>query len=116
MVFEKGRIQCAGKVAKLYRESGMHLWLAVEVNGHIWPKEPEVEVRPDGGWTAAVYQDAPYTPFSLDLLVADENAHRKIMRWVEDGKAQGGNFDKMDWFEGTLRIDRIDGLQLKEQQ
>jgi hypothetical protein len=112
-ICETHRIECTGKVGNFFKESGMHLWLAVEVNGHIWPKEAEIDVKPGGVWSATVYQDAANTPFSLDLLVADENAHRKILSWIDEGKARGGTFEKMDWFEGTLRLDRIDDLRLK---
>jgi hypothetical protein len=92
----------------------MHLWLAVEVNGFLWPKEAEWNVGPDGRWTATVYQDSATSSFSLDLLVADEDANGKIGAWIERGKREGGRFEKMDWFEGTVRLDRIDGLRLTD--
>jgi hypothetical protein len=108
LTLEKKKIDCAGRVVRFHKESGLHLWLAVEVNGYIWPKEPELDVGPDGEWAAFVFQDGPEMPFSLDLLVVDENTHLKFMTWIHNRK-----FDKMDWPAGALRLDRIDGLRLK---
>jgi hypothetical protein len=105
---------CTGSVAGL--KEGMHLWLAVEVNGLIWPREPELEGGQGGKWTATVYEDGARSAFSLTLLVADEPAHTRIGEWITRGKNERGNYKQMDWFEGTMRLDRIDDLRLKDKQ
>ena len=78
----KKKIECAGTVSKFHKESGLHLWLAVEVNGFIWPKEPESDVNPSGEWTAPIFQDGPEAPFSIDLLVVNDRTHQDFSSWI----------------------------------
>jgi hypothetical protein len=42
-----------------------HLWLVVEVNNGVWPKEGELHVLADGSWESTVYEDGATDKFSL---------------------------------------------------
>jgi hypothetical protein len=48
-------INCAGWVEGL--GAGCHLWLAVEADGFLWPKEREIIVEKDGSWKEKVYEE-----------------------------------------------------------
>jgi hypothetical protein len=106
---ESRKIECSGTVSKFHKESGLHLWLAVEIRGGIWPKGSELAVNAKGEWSALVFQDGSDSPFSLDLLVVDERTHAQFLDWIHEGK-----FDRIAWPKGALRLDRVDGLRLKE--
>ena len=48
-----------------------HLWLAVEANGFVWPKEGPVVVGPDNLWTAQVFEDGRSPTFHLSVFAAE---------------------------------------------
>ena len=54
---------CKGRATGVGPET--HLWLAVEVNNHIWPKEREIHVLADGTWQNTVYEDGATDRLSL---------------------------------------------------
>src|ERR1700693_5286770 len=54
-----------------------HLWLAVEANNHIWPKEREIKELADGTWATTVYEDGATDKFSISILSANELAERQ---------------------------------------
>ena len=101
---------CKGKANGVGPQT--HLWLAVEVNNHIWPKEREVHVSADGTWENTVYEDGAAVKFSVSLLSASPDAEKKINQWIEDGQ-KTGQYKELDGIPGTERIYRVDGLRLK---
>jgi hypothetical protein len=90
----------------------MHLWLAVEASGFIWPKEIEVHVDKDSRWIATVFEDGAINKFSVALLIANPEANKTIQEWLEEGRSKG-EYTEMKGIPGTERIARIDGLRLR---
>lgn len=101
-------ISCSGRVEGM--DSECHLWLAVEADGYIWPKEREIFAEDDGSWKVPVYEQGKTATFSLSLFVADSQANKRIRAWVDEGDATG-NYIKMRRLPGTRRIDSINGLR-----
>jgi hypothetical protein len=105
-------LECTGRVTG--RQQGVHVWLAVEVQGAIWPKETELEVSKEGTWPPRnVFQDSSTPKFSLILLAADEDGHKRIEDWIDRGKRQG-SYERIESVEGTIRLDRVEDLRLTE--
>ena len=102
--------ECSGKASGLGQDT--HLWLAIEVNNHIWPKEREIHTLADGSWKTVVYEDGATDKFSLSLLSANAEAEKQINQWIEAGK-KTGQYTELLGIPGTERLDRIDGLRLK---
>ena len=86
-----------------------HLWLAVEADGYIWPKEKEIYAEDDGSWKYTIYEEGTTATFSISLFVANRQANKRIRAWLDEGDATG-KYDKMRRVAGTRRIARIDGL------
>lgn len=105
----RNTFDCNGTLAGFKEGEGVHIWLAVEINGLIWPKERQLQVGQDGKWSDKVYEDGSGSKFSLILIAADEDAHDKIKEWLARGKYEG-----MNTIEGIVRLDRIDNLQLED--
>ena len=101
---------CKGKAYGVGAQT--HLWLAVEANNHVWPKEREVHVSADGTWENAVYEDGATDKFSVSLLSASPDAEKTINQWIEDGQ-KTGQYKELGGIPGTERIYRVDGLRLK---
>ncbi len=108
-------------VPRAFRASGsvsdvgadVHLWLAVEVNGLIWPKEGQIFADESGSWTATIFEDGATDLFSVSLLAADRRAHKKIEAWLNSGK-RSGMYKELDSLPGTRRVARVDGLRLSK--
>ena len=107
------RFDCAGTLEGYKSGGGVHIWLAVEINGFIWPKERQLRVGKDGRWSAIVFEDGGGTEFSLILLAADEVAHAKIEEWLALGKSRG-KYERMNMIEGSFRLDRVEKLRLED--
>jgi hypothetical protein len=101
---------CSGWVDGL--GPGSHLWLAVEVEGRIWPKEREVLVEKDGSWKETIYEEGRTPTFSLSLFVADNRANKRIRAWLDKGD-ETGRYEELRRLPGTRRIARVDGLRRK---
>ncbi len=104
------RIECSGSASDL--SSGLHLWLVVEVNGLIWPKEGEVTVDGNGQWSKTIFEDGAIDKFSISLLVANKDAHKAVEQWFQQGQ-RTGQYERLAKIFGTQRIDRVDGLCLR---
>lgn len=102
-------IECSGWAREL--APGLHLWLATEVNGVIWPKGSEVHVDGNGRWSKTIFEDGALTEFSVSLYVANEDAHKAIADWLYTGQ-QTDKYERLSKVFGTERIDRVDGLRL----
>ena len=103
-------INCSGSATGL--RPGMHLWLAVESNGFIWPKETSIRVDRDNQWQTTIFEDGASKKFSLALLVADDEGDKVIREWLSAGQKNNGAYVEMKAFAGTVRIARVDGLRL----
>lgn len=91
--------------------ANIHLWLAIEVSGLIWPKEGQVLPDESGSWSATIFEDGATDVFSLSLLAADRRAHKKIEAWLNAGRLSG-TYRELTALPGTRRVARVDGLRL----
>ena len=103
------KIECSGSATGLAQ--GLHLWLATEVRGLLWPKGDEVYVDSDGHWSKTIFEDGAITEFSVSLLVANAEAHDAIFAWLQTGQ-QARKYEPLSGVIGMDRIDRVDGLSL----
>ena len=104
-------IECSGKAECI--TPNIHLWLAVEINGSIWPKGDEIEVDRTERWKSTVFEDGATRNFSLTLFVANDQANDDIKRWMQNGYNYN-NFEKLSWIWGMNRLYRVDGLRRKD--
>ena len=103
------KIECSGWASGLAPE--LHLWLATEVHGLLWPKGGEIHVASDGSWSKTIFEDGAIVEFSVSLFVANGDAHRAILKWLQAGE-QAGNYERLSGVLGMDRLDRVDGLSL----
>jgi hypothetical protein len=89
--------------------SALHLWLAVEIKGSIWPKEGEIFLDNNASWRKTIHQEGAGDSFSLSLFVANKKANRKIRAWLDESD-ESGDYQKMQRFPGLRRVARVDGL------
>lgn len=101
--------RAAGSASKV--GVNVHLWLAVEANGLIWPKEGQIIPDDSDSWTATVFEDGASDLFSLSLLAADRRGHKNIEAWLDSGK-RSGMYTELRSLRGTRRVSRVDGLRL----
>jgi hypothetical protein len=100
-IISSGRVEGMSK--------GCHLWLAVEANGFIWPKEREIFVEQDGSWKEYISEEGSSETFSLSLYVANNAANKHIRSWMDRGD-ETGNYPELRRVRGTRRLSRVDGL------
>ena len=100
-------IRCSGWVEAVSPDC--HLWLVIEANGYIWPKEREFFADDDGSWKDTIYEEGATATFSLSLFAANAQANKRIRAWLDHGDASG-NYVHMRRVPGTRRIAKIDGL------
>jgi hypothetical protein len=93
--------------------SDVHLWLAVEVNGLIWPKEGQIVPDESGFWTATIFEDGATDLFSLSLLAVDHRTHKKIESWLNSGK-RSGRYSELTSLPGMRKVTRVDNLRLSK--
>jgi hypothetical protein len=91
--------------------SGIHLWLAIEVNGLVWPKEGQLFFDESGAWTTTIFEDGATDLFSLSMFAANRSGHKNIERWLTSGK-RSGLYKELTSLPGTRRVTRVDGLRL----
>jgi hypothetical protein len=86
----KEKITVGGRVSQWQRE--WHLWVAVEKEDLIWPKDPEVPVTgPHSPWKVAVYEEGtpPDSELTLVLYLVEDEGHQRIRDWLSIGNATG---------------------------
>lgn len=104
-------IACSGWAEGL--GSNLHLWLAVEIKGCIWPKEGEVFVDNDGSWNKTIHEEGVTDSFSLSLFVANKKANRRIRAWLDECD-ETGHYSEFRRLPGLRRIARVDDLNRKK--
>ena len=104
-------IACSGWAEGL--GSNLHLWLAVEIKGCIWPKEGEVFVDNDGSWNKTIHEEGVTDSFSLSLFVANKKANRQIRAWLDECD-ETGQYSEFRRLPGLRRISRVDDLHRKK--
>jgi hypothetical protein len=101
--------KCSGIVSGM--QPGLSLWLLIEAQGFVWPKESKVTPDPDNRWSATVFEDGANEAFGVALFVADSKAEKRIGKWLEAGRATG-NYSELKGIPGARRLARVDGLRL----
>jgi hypothetical protein len=89
----------------------MHLWLAVEANGFVWPKR---EIRVDDGneWRVSIFEDGHSARFAVALFLVSPDGDAAIRKWLDDGQS-AGEYGELKSLPGADRLTRVEGLQLK---
>ncbi|NRR30933.1 hypothetical protein HSX11_12160 [Oxalobacteraceae bacterium] len=98
---------CSGCATGL--QPGLHLWLAVEVEGRLWPKESEVSVKEDGSWSKTIFEEGQAGEFSLSLWATNGSGDRYIRNWLEQSD-RSGNYHELRRTQGMRRLARVNGL------
>jgi hypothetical protein len=101
--------KCSGVVTGL--QTGLSIWLAVEVGDLVWPKESKVAPDLDNRWSATVFEDGASEAFAVALFVGDSKVDRFIGKWLEAGR-RTGNYSELRGVPGARRLARVDGLRL----
>lgn len=85
---------------------GLNLWLAVEINGRIWPKESLILIENDGSWRKIIFEEGASGDFSLSLFAADAKGNKHIQAWL-DRCNQFGTYPELRRTPGMIRLDMV---------
>ena len=99
---------CSGWTEGLH--SCLHLWLAVEINGRIWPKEGEVYVEDDGSWSKTIFEEGISDRFSLSLFAVNAEGDKHVRDWFKVCD-RIGNYPELLRTPGMIRLSRVNGLR-----
>ncbi len=102
-------IPCDGDFEKLSED--FHLWVAVEINGLIFFKQPKATLPEDrkvdkGRWSTTITESAELgreKVFSVRLYAATEEGHYQILNWIASGKYRG-----IPWMSNTFLVDKVE--------
>ena len=98
------KFSCSGWVKGL--GPGLNLWLAVELNGRIWPKESPIYVEDDGSWEKNVFEQGASDDFSLSLFAADTRGNKHVRAWLDAGDKLG-TYPELRRTPGMIRLDNV---------
>lgn len=91
-----------------------HVWIAVEIGGLLWFKEPEIH-KSDKKWNMTITEDGnpPNGVFSITLVLVSSEGQKIIKEWFYEGKRMGEypGF-KITEIPGASRLDIISDLKL----
>lgn len=102
-------VQCSGRVQNL--EAGYHLWVVVEIDGFMWPKEPPIEPRQDGTWEVTIHEGGQPDVFSLAIYAVSNDSHGDITKWIERGKVTA-SYPGLRRISGARRLAEVKDLTL----
>jgi hypothetical protein len=102
-------IYCTGFATGVNSVAG--LWLAIEANGFIWPKERNVVVR-DGEWKHTIFEHGATRTFSILLLAADDQGDKFIRDWLNSGRIKG-EYAELRGVPGTETLARVDDVEFQ---
>jgi hypothetical protein len=89
-----------------------HVWLAVQVDNLLFPKEPEIP-RQDRRWSVQVVEGGDAAQgFSLALLMVDADGQREIDRWLRRGRRRG-DYQGLERVTGAAKLDVVRDLSLR---
>jgi hypothetical protein len=90
--------------------AGQHVWLAVEVGGLLWPKEPEVSA--DGPrWSGIVNEGGNPDDLAVSLWLVPADGQRLIEDWFARAYREG--YPGLASIPGATRLDTVRGLRLE---
>jgi hypothetical protein len=98
---------CSGEISGL--QAGVHLWLAIEVAGRLWPKEGEIVALDDGSWSKTIFEEGDAGRFSLSLWAVNAAGDKAIRAWLEECE-RSGEYAELHRLPGMRRLARVDGL------
>jgi hypothetical protein len=87
----------------------LHLWLAVEIDDCLWPKEGEVSVQDDGSWSKTIFEEGKVDEFSLSLWAVNATGERYVRDWFKEGD-RVGNYRELRRTSGMQRLAKVNGL------
>jgi hypothetical protein len=84
-----------------------HVWVAVQVDNLLFPKEPEIPAQ-DRRWSQQVVEAGltPGATFSLALFMVNELGQRAIEDWIERGVRRDG-FAGLEGIPGSVKLDVV---------
>lgn len=85
--------------------SGHRLWLAVEVSGLLFFKEPEVVID-QGSWRSEISGTATAHSFQLALYDVGPDGQRTIENWLREGRTTG-SYPGLQRIQGDRQLDRV---------
>lgn len=87
------------------------LWLAVEIDDRIWPKESRIVIRDiEGRWSHPVFEDGAADQFALSLWAVNIEADRVLQSWL-DASNRTRTFPELRPLPGMRRLARVRGLR-----
>jgi hypothetical protein len=87
------------------------VWLAVEVSGLLFPKEPEITAEAHWLMESIEAGKLPGGAFSLVLLMVGSRGQRQIEAWLERGRASG-EFAGLPEIDESRKLDTVSQLAL----
>jgi hypothetical protein len=99
---------CSGHSSGL--ESGLYLWLVVEIDGRLWPKEGEISVRDDGSWSKTIFEEGAADEFSLSLWAVNARGDGHVRDWFKECD-RTGNYRELRRASGMQRLAKVSGLR-----
>ena len=100
-----------GRLANI--PEGYHVWLVVEIENLLWPKEPEIPSS-DRRWSRKVVEggNPPGGIFSLSLQQVPPKGQRFVLDWLRHG-SRTGDYPGLDSIPGAIRLDIVEDLRLR---
>jgi hypothetical protein len=89
---------------------GITVWLTVEIDDRIWPKEGAVFVDIHGQWSQPVFEDGVAGQIGLSLWAANAEADRKLRAWL-DGGNRTRTYPELRPLPGMKRLARVRGIR-----
>ena len=110
---DKVTIHCKGSISNLIPDS-QRLWIAVEVNGHIWFKRGEFAYNAERtSWAVSIREEGSAKTVSLLLYVVTKEADAEIQAWLTNGENNNGKFKEITSIQGAYPIDHFNNLQVR---
>jgi hypothetical protein len=107
-------VECTGRINEKFKpDSGMHPWIASEVNGYFYPKAHEIipDMKAHGEWALDVSESGQARDFSVILFVTDNTGNDQIKGWMDRG-LKTGDYAKVDYIYNMIRLDHVDNLRV----
>ena len=89
----------------------VYLWLAIEINGKIWPKEGRVAIDRNGNWSQRVFEDGHPVQFGLSLWATNAEGDRELQAWLINS-ANNHDYREIAPLSNMKRLARVQGLSL----
>jgi hypothetical protein len=105
----KTTFEAAGTVHNLGR--GVTIWLTVEIDDKIWPKEGRVFVDTHGRWSQVVFEDGNAGQIGLSLWAVNVEADRKLRAWLNGGN-RTRTFPELRPLPGMKRLARAEIIRV----